>query len=228
MQRNRMRLLLGGGALVALCAAGCTGDVAERAGSPSVPTFPSPGPPSGPITVSPPPPSSPESPPANPEPEPAPAPVPAPTPAPAPSGECKAAELELSIGRGDAAAGTHYRPLRFTNKGGRSCVIQGFPGVSYVAGDDGHQVGPAAFREGAKGAPITLAPGQTAFATVGFVQVRNFDEAVCKPTAVRGLRIYPPHDTAAMFLPLEGTGCAGDPPGHQLTVRTVDNGDGGV
>jgi hypothetical protein len=96
-----------------------------------------------------------------------------------------------------------------------------------VAGEDGHQVGPAAFREGTKGAPVTLAPGQTAFATVGFVQVRNFDPNVCRPTAVRGLRIYPPHDIAAMFLPLEGTGCAGTPPGNQLTVRTVQKGSGG-
>ena len=31
-----------------------------------------------------------------------------------------------------------------TNTGGRTCELRGFPGVSYVAGDDGHQVGPAA------------------------------------------------------------------------------------
>ena len=120
-----------------------------------------------------------------------------------------------------------FRPLRLTNTGGRTCTIQGFPGVSYVAGDDGHQVGPAAFREGTKGAVVTLVPGETAFATVGFVQVQNFDPNVCKPTPVRGLRIYPPHDTAAMFLPLEGTGCAGTPPGNQLTVKTVQKGQGG-
>ncbi|MFL6142780.1 MAG: DUF4232 domain-containing protein [Labedaea sp.] len=139
-------------------------------------------------------------------------------------GDCRAAELRLSLGQGDAAAGTVYRPLRFTNTGTRNCTIQGFPGVSYVAGDDGHQVGPAAFRVGTKGAPVSLAPGATASAPVGFTQVRNFDPAVCRPTAVRGLRIYPPHDTAAMFVAMEGTGCAGNPPGNQLEVRTVHSG----
>jgi hypothetical protein len=137
------------------------------------------------------------------------------------SAECKAADLKLGVGQSEGAAGTVYRSVLFTNKGNRSCTIQGFPGVSYVTGDDGHQVGPAAVRVGAKGAVITLAPGATAQAPVGFTQVRNFDPAACKPTSVKGLRIYPPHDTASMFLPMDGTGCAGNPPGQQLSVKTV-------
>lgn len=136
-------------------------------------------------------------------------------------GDCKAASLKLSIGSSDAAAGTVYRQLVFTNTGTAPCVLQGFPGVSYVTGDDGHQVGPAAVRVGAKGAPITVAPGASAAAPVGFTQVRNYDEAVCKPTSVRGLRVYPPQETASMFIALEGTGCAGDPPGQQLSVKTI-------
>jgi hypothetical protein len=135
--------------------------------------------------------------------------------------ECKVADLKLSLGGGDAAAGTVYRQLRFTNKGSRTCTIQGFPGVSYVAGDDGHQVGPAAFRDGAKGKAISLTPGKTVFAPVGFVQVRNYDPAVCKPTSVRGLRVYPPHEYNSMFVSAPGTGCAGKPPGNQLTVQTI-------
>ncbi|SDC75420.1 Protein of unknown function [Actinokineospora iranica] len=135
--------------------------------------------------------------------------------------DCKAADLKLAVRDGDAAAGTVYRSLVFTNSGTRTCTIQGFPGVSYVAGADGHQVGPAAFRVGAKGAPVTLAPGQSASADVGFVNVRNYDAAACKPTEVRGLRVYPPHDTASMFVELPGVGCAGSPPGNQLTVKTV-------
>lgn len=142
------------------------------------------------------------------------------------STECKVADLKVSLGGGDSAAGTTYRAVVFTNKGNRTCTMQGFPGVSYVAGDDGHQVGPAAFRTGTKGAVVTLAPGGTAFADVGFVRVENFDAADCKPTPVRGLRIYPPHDYDSMFLPNAGTGCAGTPPGNQLTVATVKAGSG--
>lgn len=140
------------------------------------------------------------------------------------AGTCRAADLELSLGSGEGTAGTHYRPLRFTNVSGSPCVIHGFPGVSYVAGDDGHQVGTAAYRTGEKGQPVTLGPGRTAHADVGLVQVRNYDPAECKPTSVRGLRVYPPHETNAMFVRAPGTGCAEFPNGQQLTVATVKSG----
>jgi hypothetical protein len=206
------------GVIGIVLAAGCSENTSgQAANQPSVPTFTSSTPPS---TGS----ANPSTPPSS-----APAEQPPQTdPADkALDGECKATELRLSLGKGDGAAGTVFRPLRFTNTGSRTCPIQGFPGVSYVAGDDGHQVGPAAFREGTKGAAVSLAPGETAYADVGFVQVRNFDANVCKPTAVRGLRVYPPHETASLFLSMEGTGCAGSPPDPQLKVRTVQKGQGG-
>nr|WP_091802422.1 DUF4232 domain-containing protein [Prauserella marina] len=135
---------------------------------------------------------------------------------------CTSSELRLSLGHGDAAAGTQYRPLQFTNAGGAPCVIQGFPGVSYVTGDEGRQVGPAAERNGAKGPAITLNPGDVASADVGFVQVQNYDASACNPTEVRGLRVYPPQETQAMFVEAPGTGCdTGDLPGNQLTVSTI-------
>ncbi|MCA1655980.1 MAG: DUF4232 domain-containing protein, partial [Pseudonocardiaceae bacterium] len=151
---------------------------------------------------------------------------PAPKPATGGSAECKVADLAVSLGGGDAAAGTSHRALVFTNKGTRTCTIQGFPGVSYVAGEDGHQVGPAAYRVGKKGPAVTLKPGGTAFADLGFVQVRNYDAKACEPTEVRGLRIYPPHEYNSMYLPNPGTGCAATPPGNQLTVVTVKAGSG--
>ncbi|WP_255375898.1 DUF4232 domain-containing protein [Saccharomonospora sp. CUA-673] len=137
---------------------------------------------------------------------------------------CRAGDLELSLGRGEGATGTHYRPLRFTNTGDAPCALHGFPGVSYVAGDDGHQVGPAAYRAGTKGDPVTLQPGQVAHAPVGFVQVHNYAPADCHPTPVRGLRVYAPQETDAMYLPAPGTGCATTPQGHQLTVKTIEPG----
>ncbi|MGX7823634.1 DUF4232 domain-containing protein [Actinokineospora sp. 24-640] len=138
--------------------------------------------------------------------------------------DCKAAELGLSIKDDSAAAGTVYRELVFTNTGQRTCTMQGFPGVSYVAGKDGHQVGPAAYRDGAKGRAVSLAPGAAAVAPVGFVNVRNYEPAVCEPTEVRGLRVYPPQETESMFVAQPGVGCAGNPPGNQLIVKTVEAG----
>jgi Domain of unknown function (DUF4232) len=146
-------------------------------------------------------------------------------PADGPTGEgtprCTAAELSATLGQGDAAAGSVTRPLVFTNTGSHACELRGFPGVSYVAGDDGHQVGPAAQETGERAAEVVLRPGGQAVALVQFVQVANFEATACQPTPVRGLRVYPPGDTASLFVPTAGNGCAGTPPGPRLTVRTV-------
>lgn len=140
---------------------------------------------------------------------------------------CRANTLRVSLGGGDAAAGTSYVQLEFTNTGTRSCVIQGFPGVSYVAGDNGTQVGAPAERDGTKGGAVTLAPRGVASATLAMVQVLNYEESVCRPTPVRGLRVYPPGDTASVFVATNGTGCAGNPPGPQLKISTIKSGPGG-
>lgn len=157
-------------------------------------------------------------------PAPAPQPVQPSAQAPKNDGLCKAGDVKLSIKDSDAAAGTVYRKLVITNASGHPCTVQGFPGISYVTGADGHQVGEAAYRDGAKGGPVQLAKGESAIADVGFVNVRNYDEAVCKPTETRGLRVYLPQETASNFVPVQGLGCAGKIPGNQLTVKTVHKG----
>lgn len=154
-------------------------------------------------------------------------PTPAPTRPPlAKPGECGVGDLGVALGASEGATGTLYRALVFTNTGGRTCTIQGFPGVSFVAGDDGHQVGEPAFRVGDKGPVVTLRPGATATSPVGFVNIGAYDTEVCVPTAVRGLRVYPPHERKAEFVPFDTTACAGRLPSHQLTVRTVHEGSG--
>lgn len=153
-----------------------------------------------------------------------PASTPAPPPAaqPADNGLCKAGDVKLSLGQGDAGAGSTFRPLLIKNTSSKPCMIQGFPGVSYVGGTDGHQVGKDAFREGTKGNAVKLNPGQTAAADIQFVNVQNFDPGTCQPTQVKGLRIYLPQETASNFVPSEGTGCASTKiPGNQLAVKTV-------
>lgn len=221
MLRTRIRtgVLITGGAIAALLLTACNiGD--SNSASPSVPTIPETNSSSQPAPTT----SESQQPTSTAQ---AGQQPPATTPAPPASNECKVADLALRLGGGDAAAGTSYRALVFTNKGTRTCTIQGFAGVSYVAGDDGHQVGPAAYRTGTKGPVITLKPGDSAYADVGFVQVANYDPAVCKPTEVRGLRIYPPHDYDSAFLPNPGTGCAAAKlPGNQLTIGTVKAGAG--
>jgi hypothetical protein len=134
---------------------------------------------------------------------------------------CTTAELSASLGEGGAAAGSVYRPLIFTNTGSRTCELRGFPGVSYVAGDDGHQVGPAAAMSGERGGQVPISPGSTARAQLQLVTVQNYDPADCHPVPVRGLRVYPPGDTASLFVPMDGEGCSTTPPGNQLSIQTI-------
>lgn len=143
-------------------------------------------------------------------------------------GQCTADDLKVTLGKGGAAAGSYYAPLRFTNTSSSPCVIGGYPGVSYVAGQDAHQVGAPAERVGKQWQPVTLAPREVAHATVRFLQVHNYEEAACQPTPVRALRVYVPGETAWTLVPHSGTGCAStDIPGEQLTVKPVVPGPGG-
>jgi len=134
---------------------------------------------------------------------------------------CGTDELRGSLGAAEGAAGSVIQPLVLTNVGARACELPGFPGVSYVAGDDGHQVGPAAAMSGPRGGEVVLKPGAAASAQLQLVNVANFDAAACQPTPVRGLRVYPPGDTASLYVERAGTGCAGTAPGNQLSVQTL-------
>jgi hypothetical protein len=140
--------------------------------------------------------------------------------------ECKPGNLKLSLGPSDAAAGHVYQALRFTNVSKVSCVIVGFPGLSYVTGDSGAQVGKPAERDGSIGAQITLRPGQVASTVVTETDIGVFDTSTCKPTATRGFRVYPPDSTASVFVAQSGMGCAGNPPSAQLRVQTIKPGAG--
>ncbi|TWF81477.1 uncharacterized protein DUF4232 [Pseudonocardia hierapolitana] len=134
---------------------------------------------------------------------------------------CTTGELSVSLGDGGAAAGSVYRPLIFTNTGSHTCELRGFPGVSYIAGEDGHQVGPAAAMSGERGGQVPIPPGGTVRAQLQLVNVQNFDPADCHPVPVGGLRVYPPGDTASLFVQMDGTGCSTAPPGNQLSIGTI-------
>ncbi|HEY0497912.1 MAG TPA: DUF4232 domain-containing protein [Kutzneria sp.] len=134
---------------------------------------------------------------------------------------CRSTELKLSFGHdSDHAMQKTYTSLQFTNTGQRTCTLQGFPGVSYVTGDNGQQVGLPANRSGNQGPTITLRPGLSTNAGLVIVNASPFPADQCKPVDVRGLRVYPPNETAAMFLPTSGQGCAGSV-GPLLTVSSV-------
>ena len=126
---------------------------------------------------------------------------------------CTSADLKVSLG-GGAGAGMsqNHVGLQLRNVGSSSCTVYGYPGVSWVAGADGHQVGAAAERQpdnsGSAEQTVTLAPGALASAPLDIVDAAVIPTSECKPVSVRGLRVYPPGETAALFLPLP-TGSGG-------------------
>jgi hypothetical protein len=149
------------------------------------------------------------------------------TSAPASAGDalnppnCATRNLKITLTDRDAAAGSVYSTISFLNVGPDTCQLRGFPGVSYVTGDDGQQVGAAAEMTGPRGDQVRLRPGAAAGAALQMPQAANFDAAACRPTPVRGLRVYPPGETASAFVPLETNGCAGTTPSPQLLIQTM-------
>jgi hypothetical protein len=131
---------------------------------------------------------------------------------------CTSAELTVSPGPAGGQGGMQKSDATFTltNKGSRPCTLEGFPGVSFVTGDNGTQVGAPARRNEMAPKLVTLEPGSGVATLLLITNPDAYDAAECKPTDVRGLRIYPPGETAALFL--EGTTrtCAGEPQGSSL------------
>jgi hypothetical protein len=119
---------------------------------------------------------------------------------------CTSAQLQASLG-GGAGAGMsqNHTGLQLRNTGSSACTLYGYPGVSWVRGAQGLQTGAAAVRQpdpGGTEAVVTLAPGKLASAPLDIVDAAVIPPSECKPVPVRGLRIYPPGQKAALFLPL--------------------------
>ena len=87
-----------------------------------------------------------------------------------PATQCPSSALRVTVNktRGGAAAGTSYVALDFTNTSGHSCHMFGFPGVSFVTGNPGSQIGAAASRQKTFGPEnVTLASGAVAARLAG-------------------------------------------------------------
>ncbi|HEY1480079.1 MAG TPA: DUF4232 domain-containing protein [Gaiellales bacterium] len=121
---------------------------------------------------------------------------------------CHAYQLTVSLGQSEGAAGTTYLPIVFKNSSGVTCSLRGYPGVSSVGGDDGHQIGAAARRDPGSVRTIVLRSGASASATYGQVQALNYPKACCHPQSARGLRVYAPNVTAARYVPFKHLACS--------------------
>lgn len=140
-------------------------------------------------------------------------------------GMCATNDLEITTADSQGAAGSTLVNVVFKNTSSEPCSMRGFPGVSMVANHNGTQLGKPAQRE--KDVPskdVKLDPGASAIAPVKITQVGALDPQECKPQDADGLRVYPPEQTKAAYVPMKNLeGCSGEV--EYLSVQPVSMGD---
>lgn len=124
------------------------------------------------------------------------------------SGSCGVGSLKITYRNdtGGGGAGSVSGSLTFTNTGSGSCTLAGFPGVSFVGGGNGTQVGQAATRTDGAVKTRTLAPGKSVKASLRRTQPGNYGDD-CRQTKVDGFRVFPPGSTESAFVAFPTTGC---------------------
>jgi len=151
----------------------------------------------------------------------------APKPAPAtPAGTrgCKATDLALALAPDEGGGGMMKQAynLRFTNRSSSECQLWGSPGVSFVTGDNGQQVGEPATRiDRSQGKQVVLKPGAVGSSPLTITNPTAYPPERCVLVQVRGLRVYAPGDTASMFVdaPQQTCSALGEP---TMSVGVVD------
>jgi hypothetical protein len=146
------------------------------------------------------------------------------TRSPATAPRCAGSWLRVSVGAGSRVTTVTTRyALDFTNVGGASCTLTGYPQVAAYQGE-GTEVGDAAVMDTSVAAlRVVLAPGQTAHASLdASLSVR------CRPVRVAGLRVVPPGQSAARYVKRSLTACAAHVPWGEdyLQVRAIQPGSG--
>jgi len=123
---------------------------------------------------------------------------------------CATGQLSIKVGETQGAAGTDLFPLVFTNTGTSSCLLQGYPGVSYE-GPTGSQVAAAAVRSGTSDGPvISVAPGASAVANA--VVAEAAIASCAHPIPVVGFRVYPPNQYTSLLAPTRLPVCSNASP----------------
>jgi hypothetical protein len=148
------------------------------------------------------------------------------SPAAAGPAPCATSSLHVKQGLAQGYAGGVYEVIDFTNISTATCTLYGYPGVSLVTGAPYSQVGLAAKRTTGTVKQIKLAPGATANALLQIVDALNYPPATCGPTKATALKVYPPNQTAPVYLASTGTtGCA--KPVAIMNIGPVQAGSGG-
>jgi len=145
---------------------------------------------------------------------------------------CATAGLKIKVdtSQGGAAAGSTYVPIDFTNTTSSTCTMFGYPGVSFVTGVPGSQIGRPAKRNPADQATmVTLAPGAVAHATLQVAEAGHYNPSDCKAVTAHWLKVYPPNQFNPIYTKYTAQVCSAKLPhglGSQLGIYVVRPGPG--
>ncbi|MCW2671434.1 MAG: hypothetical protein JWP14_23 [Frankiales bacterium] len=131
---------------------------------------------------------------------------------------CPYSAMRMTSRSAGGAAGSVLVDLILTNTSSATCTVTGYPGLSWVAGADGHQVGSAATRTGEPYQTVALAAGGATVSHARFARAANYPANRCSPVPAAGFRVYPPGQTRADFVPYPDTACSSTQV-SQLEVR---------
>jgi hypothetical protein len=141
-------------------------------------------------------------------------------------GSCATSALHIDLGQGNGAAGSTIIPIEFVNQSSSTCTMFGYPGLSFVTGVGGSQIGASGSEDSATPRKVvTLAPGAKAHALMAVVVAQNFPASKCKVVKAYWLKVFPPGQTAAQFLSFASDTCSSTAI-RVLNVQTVQPGDG--
>jgi hypothetical protein len=134
-------------------------------------------------------------------------------------------ELTASLGSGNGAAGSIYYPIEFTDSSGSACTLYGYPGVSFVTAGGAQVSAPGTEAPTYPRRLVTLAPGNTAHAELKITDALNYPAGTCHPVAVHRLKVFPPGQTAALYITLPAAACR-NAAIQILEVQTIQPGNG--
>ena len=138
--------------------------------------------------------------------------------------QCATSDLVANVTAmaGGAAAGSNYVPIEFRNISSHTCVMFGFPGVSWTTGMRGSQIGqPAARTTGYPSVTATLPAGGSAHAWLQIADAGNFPASSCHPVTAHWLRIYPPNQFSSLYAKFTTQVCSGKVTGASTPLQVL-------
>jgi hypothetical protein len=135
-------------------------------------------------------------------------------------------KLQVSLGLSQGIGPITYQVIVFTNRSGRTCFIEGVPGVNLAGGTRGAAIGlPAAQASIATAKQIAVLPGAAANALLTIHHASGYSSAACGPVPAQYLFVYLPNVVTPVKVAYRTTACSRAI--QMMQVSMVNRGTGG-